>query len=67
MLDITGYNQESMLENPELTVNYTCLGSCPEGVKTAIKNMIREAYDNRSDAKLSENAYAMLLPYKIYR
>ncbi len=66
MLDILGYNQTSLTVDPELEVVYTCAGICPEGVKAAIRNILREMYDNRSDQPLSENAMVMLLPFKYY-
>ena len=50
----------------ELTVKYKCSGECPEAVKSIIMEIVRESYDNRSEQPLNENAFAKLLPYKIY-
>lgn len=52
-------------------VKYTTLGTCPMGVKLAMLKIIDEQYRNRGNTfegsltELSENAYALLEPYKI--
>jgi len=50
----------------ELTVKYKASGECPEGVKSAIYDIIKESYDNRSEMPMNENAMVKLTPYKIY-
>lgn len=51
--------------NATFYVKYTA-GDCIESVKTAIKNIIKEMYFNRSDQEISENALVWLLPHKSY-
>jgi hypothetical protein len=46
-------------------IKYTA-GDCLESVRTAMKNMIKEMYHNRSDQTIQENAFAWLLPHKYF-
>lgn len=49
----------------EAIVKYSA-GDCSEAEKVALKNIIKEMYDNRSDGPLNENAFVYLLPFRCY-
>lgn len=55
-----------------LTVTYTTLGTCPNGIKLAMIKEVAEAYEKRGDTfegglvKLSSNFYNYLQQFKVY-
>lgn len=62
----------TQIDNEGLKVVFTTTGSCHEEVKTAMKKCIAELYEHRKNtgeesADLTENTYAALAPYQIWR
>lgn len=50
----------------EIYVKYTTQDFCPDLVKIAIKNMVKEMGENRNDKMLLPNLYNYLAAYKLY-
>lgn len=59
----------SGIDNEGVKITYTTSGDCPEAIKTEIKRMILQQYEQRGNTfegaivELSENAYANLLKF----
>jgi hypothetical protein len=50
----------------EVYVKYKASGTCPEMVKTAIKQIVKDSYENRGKDLMSNNGLTLLMPYKVY-
>jgi hypothetical protein len=62
---ITGLVPDSY-GNCEVVITYDITVVCPEAVKTAIKNIAKDMYENRSIKPLNGNGVLLLTPFKVY-
>ena len=47
-------------------VKYKTAGNCPEAVKTAIMQIVKDMYENRGKDPMSANGFSLLQHYKVY-
>ena len=50
----------------EIYIKYTTTDNCPELVKIALKNMVKDMAENRNDKQMLPNPYTYLAPFKLY-
>jgi uncharacterized phiE125 gp8 family phage protein len=72
LVKVTAAGSNTDNNNMGLTVTYTTLAYCPEGVKLAILKSIAETYEKRGNTfegslvKLNDNFYNYLSQFKVY-
>lgn len=68
---VNGFSTGLTADDSGVYVKYTTTGECPEAIKTEIKRLLLEQYEQRGNtfvgsiAELSENTYSNLLKYVV--
>ena len=57
---------ENTVGTCEVYIKYTASGTCPDAVKTAIKQIAKDMYENRGKDAMNSNGFNLLMPYKVY-